>query len=66
VNLDYRSLYLHYECNALFYKASVLKDLKKDFETSMEVSRERTLQQEKKGLLYRIVNGVLRIFAPLV
>ncbi|MDE6053675.1 MAG: cardiolipin synthase, partial [Lachnospiraceae bacterium] len=66
VNLDYRSLYLHYECNALFYKASILKDLKKDFETSMEVSRERTLQQEKKGLLYRIVNGVLRIFAPLV
>ena len=66
VNLDYRSLYLHYECNALFYKASILKDLKKDFETSMEVSRERTLQQEKKGVLYRIVNGVLRIFAPLV
>ncbi|MDE6222041.1 MAG: cardiolipin synthase [Lachnospiraceae bacterium] len=66
VNLDYRSLYLHYECNALFYKASILDDLKKDFETSMEVSRERTLQEEKKGLLHRIINGILRIFAPLV
>lgn len=66
VNLDYRSLYLHYECNALFYKASILADLKADFEASMKVSRERTLQDEKKGLLYRIINGTLRIFAPLV
>ncbi|MDE6620043.1 MAG: cardiolipin synthase [Lachnospiraceae bacterium] len=66
VNLDYRSLYLHYECNALFYKASILDDLKKDFEESMKVSRERTLQEEKKGLLHRIINGILRIFAPLV
>ena len=47
VNLDYRSLYLHYECNALFYKASLLEDLKNDFEESMHVSRERTLQDEK-------------------
>ncbi len=66
VNLDYRSLYLHYECNALFYKASVLIDLKKDFEASMKMSRECTLQGEKKGLLHRIINGTLRIFAPLV
>lgn len=66
VNLDYRSLFLHYECNALFYKASILADLKEDFEASMKVSRERTLQDEKKGLLYRIINGTLRIFAPLV
>lgn len=66
VNLDYRSLYLHYECNALFYKASVLIDLKKDFEASMKVSRVCTLQGEKKGLLHRIINGTLRIFAPLV
>ncbi len=66
VNLDYRSLYLHYECNALFYKASILADLKRDFEASMKASRERTLQEERKGLLHRIVNGTLRIFAPLV
>ncbi len=66
VNLDYRSLYLHYECNALFYKASLLKDLKKDFETSMEAGRERTLQEEKRGFVHRVVNDVLRIFAPLI
>ncbi len=66
VNLDYRSLYLHYECNALFYKASLLEDLKNDFEESMHVSRERTLQDEKNGLVHNLINNVLRIFAPLV
>lgn len=66
VNLDYRSLYLHYECNALFYKASILADLKKDLEASMEVSRERTLSDENNGLVHGIIDGMLRIFAPLV
>lgn len=66
VNLDYRSLYLHYECNALFYRASLLADLKKDLEASMEASRERTMREENKGLVHKIIDGVLRIFAPLV
>ena len=66
INLDYRSLYLHYECNALFYRASLLADLKKDLEASMEASRERTMQEENKGLVHNIIDGVLRIFAPLV
>lgn len=66
VNLDYRSLFLHYECNALFYNASLLKDLKEDFERTMEVSRERTLDDEKNGLVHYLINNILRIFAPLV
>lgn len=66
VNLDYRSLYLHYECNALFYKASLLLDLKKDFADSMEASWERTLEDENNGLIHGIIDGIMRIFAPLV
>lgn len=66
VNLDYRSLYLHYECNALFYNASLLKDLKKDLEASMDMSRERTLADEKSGLIHDLTDNILRIFAPLV
>ncbi len=66
VNLDYRSLFLHYECNALFYKASLLKDLKKDFEKTIELSQERTLDDEKNGLVHYLINNILRIFAPLI
>ena len=32
VNLDYRSLFLHFENNSLFYKAELLQDLKEDYE----------------------------------
>ena len=57
---------MHYECNALFYKASILSDLKKDLDASMEISKERTLLEENNGLIHNIIDGMLRIFAPLV
>ncbi len=65
VNLDYRSLFLHFENNALFYKVPVLADLKADFAATQEMCRERTL--DNIGMCFRkwIVDGVLRIFAPL-
>ncbi len=65
VNLDYRSLFLHFENNSLFYKASILKDLKADILATQEKCRERTVDNMPKGVLHFIVDGVLRIFAPL-
>ncbi len=66
VNLDYRSLYLHFECNALYYHASLLKDLKKDFINTISSSVERTMEQENTKFIYRLFDHVLRVFAPLV
>lgn len=65
VNLDYRSLFLHFENNSVFYKASLQKKLKKDFEEVFSVSRERTKETLKTGFVHWIVDGILRIFAPL-
>ena len=65
VNLDYRSLFLHFENNSLFYKASLLADLKADYLATQAKSRERTLDELDKGLWHWIVDGVLRIFCPL-
>ncbi len=65
VNLDYRSLFLHFENNSLFYKASLLSDLQEDFSATMRSSEEKTLQNIGHGLFKWIVDGVLRIFAPL-
>ena len=42
VNLDYRSLFLHFECNALFYRASFLQDLKRDFVETLPSCKEIT------------------------
>ena len=66
VNLDYRSLFLHFECNAVFYKADIIWDLKKDYLATQNESRERTEGDIKKGLLYRFGNNVLRLIAPLL
>ena len=65
VNLDYRSLFLHFENNSLFYKASLLDDLKADFLATQAKSRERTLDNIDKGFWHWLIDGVLRIFAPL-
>ncbi len=64
VNLDYRSLFLHFENNTLFYNAPVLGDITKDFLETQEKSAE--IQSDSRyGLRTRIVDGILRIFAPL-
>jgi len=65
VNLDYRSLFLHFECSSLFYKSSAIFELKSDFEKTQIKCHERLLSEEKKGLIHRIINNILRIFAPL-
>ncbi len=66
VNLDYRSLFLHFECNSLFYKADIIESLKKDYETSLESCRERTLDDINNGILYRLLDCCLRVLAPLL
>ncbi len=65
VNLDYRSLFLHFENNALFCETSLLKDLKADHLATQEQCRERTLDDMGKGFWKWTLDGVLRIFAPL-
>lgn len=65
VNLDYRSLFLHFECSTIFYKAALISDVKRDFEETQCKCAQRTLENEKKGLIHRIVNSILRLFAPL-
>lgn len=65
VNLDYRSLFLHFENNSLFYRASLLDSLKADFLATQEKCRERTTDNIEKGFGRWLIDGVLRIFVPL-
>lgn len=66
VNLDYRSLFLHFENNSLFYGASLLADLKADFEATQAQCRQMVLGHNvRESFGSWLVNGVLRLFAPL-
>ena len=66
VNLDYRSLFLHFECNSLFYKADVIEAIKKDYLATLGESKERTLNDINNGKLYRFIDSILRVIAPLL
>ncbi len=66
VNLDYRSLFLHYECFSVFYDSGVLADLKTDMKNSFAMSRMVDINDTKRGVLGSYLDGVLRIFAPLM
>jgi len=65
VNLDYRSLYLHFENNSLFVDSSIHKALEEDYLDTLSKCHEVTTDQLKKGLIHDTIDGVLRIFAPL-
>ena len=67
INLDYRSLYLHYECAAYLYDVPALNDIRKDFTDTFVVSQEITLEMAKKrSILSRLTGSVLKIAAPLM
>ncbi len=66
VNLDYRSLFLHFECNSLFYRADIIEPLKADYLKTQEECRERTLDNINNGRFYRFADSLLRLIAPLL
>ena len=67
VNLDYRSLYLHYECGCVIYKNKVIGDIVDDFEATRKLCHEVTMEEfESYGRLFRWAASILRIFAPMM
>lgn len=66
VNLDYRSLYLHFENGALLVDNPAVMDIKKDFLATLEQCRPYTLKDCRQVSVFtRIFRGLLRVFAPL-
>ena len=66
VNLDYRSLYHHFENGVVFINSPIVKDSKNDFD---EVLKNCSLMQKgdykKIPLHIRFIGRIFRIFAPL-
>jgi cardiolipin synthase len=67
VNLDYRSLYLHFECGTWLYRAKAVMQVKEDMLATFEASHEVTLEEcLSRRLIVRVFMGALRLFAPLL
>lgn len=65
VNLDYRSLFLHFENNSLFYRSSVISKIKADFLATQEKCVEIKPYDARQYSYRWAIDGLLRIFAPL-
>ena len=67
INLDFRSLYLHFENGCLFYDCPAVADVKTDFDELFEISREVTGKYSaKQNVAVRGVQCILRLFSPLM
>lgn len=65
VNLDYRSLYLHFENSVLIYGGAVLDDVRRDLAEIERESAEVKLADCRTGFFGTMYSAVLRLVAPL-
>jgi cardiolipin synthase len=66
VNLDFRSLYLHFECGVWLYQSSAVQQVKEDFLETLNSCRRITEEDCRANVVVRMLQDILRIFAPLI
>lgn len=67
INLDFRSLYLHYECGVWLYNTDSIKDIKQDYLKTLEKCHKVTMEECKNtSKIRKFMRLVIRLFAPLL
>ena len=68
VNLDYRSLYLHFECGVFLYRTPAVTQVYEDMNETFAVSREVMIEDchKKHPFGMSIIHAFLRLVAPLL
>ena len=67
INLDYRSMFLHFEDGVQLYGTDTVQDIRRDFEEMQQVSMEVTkawCKEASRG--HQFFRSVLKVFAPLL
>ena len=67
INLDFRSLYLHFECAAYIWQNPVINDIEKDFWDTLELCQKITKRNCKEfNVVYKVLGKLLKLIAPLM
>ena len=67
INLDYRSLYHHFECATYMVDTSCIAEIHQDYLRTLEDCAEVTLETiRKEGILTRMTGAVMKMFAPML
>lgn len=66
INMDYRSLFLHFECATYMYDVPAIKNIHDDFLKTLSVSKKVEKDVwEKRSFSKKVIESILRLFAPL-
>lgn len=66
INLDYRSLYLHFETGTLLYFHPQIKAIKADFLEAQEEGKRIREKHLRRTVFGKITDALLRLLAPFV
>lgn len=66
VNLDFRSLYWHFECGVCLYRTQSLQEIHADFLETLEHCREISLQDCRVTPFKKLLQEICRLFAPMM
>ncbi|MGT2887316.1 cardiolipin synthase [Streptococcus didelphis] len=67
INLDYRSLYHHFECAIYLYRVEVISDIIKDFEQTLKESKLITIHEvNTRPWHQKLIGLVVKTIAPLL
>ena len=67
INLDFRSLYLHYECGVWLYKTESIKSMKDDYLKTLKRCHKVTMEECKNtSSIRKVLRLIIRMFAPLL
>lgn len=67
INLDYRSLYLHFECAAFLFDVPEIEVIEKDYQATLAKCQQITLEDCAKEKIYmRVLGKLLKVVAPLM
>lgn len=67
INLDFRSLYLHFECGVWIHKNPVVDAIEEDFLETLKKCRQVTLEDCRRyPFLPKFAGRMLRLIAPLM
>ena len=66
INMDYRSLFLHFECGTLMIGCEALRDLKEDCVKTFAASKEIHQEDCRRGFFGLLFDSILRVLSPLL
>ena len=66
INMDYRSLFLHFECGVLLQKNSQVAVLRDDVRATLPQCREIQVMECRTSLPGTVLDSVLRLLSPLM